>query len=234
MAGRPKKVKEETTNVEVKETKNIVKKETTKQNKEDNNTSQNDLFTPENMAKMFAVFKQFQEMESVAKSEEKVKVKKEIKKPSKFTKAMLAGITDEVVTVKSAVDNVTFVSPKTKIEYNWLIKGDVEPLPVGEILSMENASKRFLHTPWLVVEDDRVIEALGLNRTYDLIRKVENIDELITLNKDEISKIFNELPPQYKNNFRNEIFKKVKTRELNNLSTIDDLSEILHIDLKSI
>lgn len=227
MAGRPKKV-----NNEEKVESTIKEKEVKMENK----TESNDMFTPENMAKMFAVFEQFQQMKnSNQASEEKNVIKdKKVNNNSKFTKAMLANINDEVVVVKSAVDNVTFLSPKTKIEYNWLTKGDVEPLPISEIIAMENASKRFLHTPWLVVEDDRVIEALGLKRTYDLIKQVENVDELITLNKDDISRIFNELPSQYKNNFRNEIFKKVKTRELNNLSTIDDLSEILHIDLKNI
>jgi hypothetical protein len=221
MAGRPKKT-------ETKINEEIVEKQ-------QENNSTNDMFSSENMAKMFAMFKQFQTMEEQQniKKQETIKDNSKIKS-TKFSKAMLAKISDEVVVVKSAVDNVTFISPKTKIEYNWLTKGDVEPLPVSEILAMESASKRFLHTPWLVVEDERVIDALGLKRTYDLIKKVEDVDELITLNKDDICKIFNELPNQYKNNFRNEIFKKVKTRELNNLSTIDDLSEILHIDLKSI
>lgn len=226
MAGRPRKIKEEqieNNEVEIKEVK-----DTSKQS-----MSFEEMMTPENMMKMFAMFKQMENMQQETVKETKV-IKEKQEYPKKFTKAMLAKISDETVIVRSTTDNVTFISPKTKIEYNWLTKGDVEPLPIVEILAMENASKRFLHTPWLVVEDERVIDALDLKRTYDLIKKVENVDELIKLSKDEISKIFNELPSQYKNNFRNEIFKKVKSRELNNLSTIDSLSEILHIDLKNI
>lgn len=220
--GKPKKIDE---NLEVKEE---IKQE----------SNSNDLFTPENMAKMFAMFKQMQEMDKQQNVKEKnTIVSKEIEntdKKVKFTKAMLAKISDEEVVAKSTVDNLTFISPRTKIEYSWLSKGDVETLPISEILAMENKSKRFLHTPWLIIEDERVIEALNLQRTYDLIKKVEDIDELILLSKDEIEKIFNELPQQYQYNFRNEIYKKVKTRELNNLSTIDVLSEVLHIDLKNI
>ena len=136
--------------------------------------------------------------------------------------------------IRSTVDNVNFLSPKTQTRYKWLQKGDVEALTISEILAMENVSRRFLHTPWLIVEDKRVIEALDLQRTYELIKKVENVDELVKLNKNEIATIFEELPKQYQNNFRNEIYKKVKSRELNNLSVIDNLGEILHIDLKNI
>jgi len=217
---------------------NLEIKEENKQSLESEEKSDsNDLFTPENMAKMFAMFKQMQKMDKQQNVEEKNITKEKIEntdKKVKFTKAMLAKISDEEVVAKSTVDNLTFISPRTKIEYSWLSKGDVETLSINEILAMENKSKRFLHTPWLVIEDERVIEALGLQRTYELIKKVENIDELILLNKDEIEKIFNELPQQYQYNFRNEIYKKVKTRELNNLSTIDILGEILHIDLKNI
>lgn len=201
--------------------------------KETSNT--NDMFSMENMTKMFAMFKQFENMEKEQMVETKELItKKEISPNIKFTKVMLSKISDEIVTVKSSVDNVNFLSPKTQTRYKWLQKGDVEALSVSEILAMENVSRRFLHTPWLIVEDERVIQALDLQRTYDLIKKVENVDELVELNKNEIEKIFNELPSQYQNNFRNEIYKKVKTRELNNLSVIDDLGEILHIDLRNI
>lgn len=203
--------------------------------KETINQNSNDMFSPENMAKMFAMFKQFENMEKEQKVETKgTMTVKDTSSNTKFTKVMLSKIGDEIITVRSAVDNVNFLSPKTQTRYKWLLKGDVEALTVSEILAMENVSRRFLHTPWLIVEDERVIQALDLQRTYDLIKKVENVDELVKLNKEEISKIFNELPPQYKNNFRNEIYKKVKTRELNNLTIIDNLGEILHIDLKNI
>ena len=220
-------------NIKIEKKTDTTKKSVSNAKQEQNNT--NDMFSPENMAKMFAMFKQFENMEQMQKLEKQETIKKEdMSKNEKFTKVMLTKIGDEIITVRSAVDNVSFISPKTKVEYNWLAKGDVEPLTINEILAMENKSKRFLHTPWLIIEDDRVVQALNLQRTYDLIEKVENVDELITLSKDEITKIFNELPSKYKNNFRNEIYRKIKTRELNNLSTIDDLSEILHIDLNTI
>jgi hypothetical protein len=181
------------------------------------------------------MFQQMQSMQQNIVQENKVKDEKHRVEENKiFTKADLAKITDEVVVVRSAVDNVTFISPKTKIEYNWSIKGDIDSLPVSEILAMETASKRFLHTPWLIVDDERIIQALDLKQTYDLIKKVEDIDELIKLDKRQIERIFEELPTQYKNNFRNEIYKKVKSRELNNLTTIDDLSDILKVNLKEI
>jgi hypothetical protein len=225
MSGRPRKNKEENIENTMEETQEI-------------NKNSNDLFTPENMAKMFAMFEQFTEMkkqkEQVLKKENIDQEKKEVNKYEHFSKSMLMKIRDEMVTVRSVVDNVNFSSPMTKITYRWKEKGSVQILPISEILSMDNHSSRFLFTPWLVVEDDRVIEALGLRRTYELISKIEDISQLIKLSKQDIKDIFNELPNNYLNNFKNEIFRKVRTRELNDLKTIDILSEILHMDLKDI
>jgi hypothetical protein len=156
MSGRPRKNKEENIENTMEETQEI-------------NKNSNDLFTPENMAKMFAMFEQFTEMkkqkEQVLKKENIDQEKKEVNKYEHFSKSMLMKIRDEMVTVRSVVDNVNFSSPMTKITYRWKEKGSVQILPISEILSMDNHSSRFLFTPWLVVEDDRVIEALGLRRT---------------------------------------------------------------------
>jgi hypothetical protein len=180
------------------------------------------------------MFKQFESMQQQAQEVKEVKPKTKENTSKKFTKTDLANIEQDKVVVKSSVENVCFKSPKTHITYSWLTKGDVELMSIGEILAMESKSLKYLHTPWLIVDDDRVIEALGLKETYNLVKKVEDVSELVKLSKEELEKVFNSLPKQYQNNFRNEIYKKVKERELNNLTTIDNLSDILHIDLRGL
>lgn len=221
--GRPKKVENlEENKIETKENK-----KQTKVKKDENN----DMFSPENMAKMYAMFKQFQQMESEMKVEEKVNVEK-VNKNNKFTKVMLSKIGNEEITIKSATENVIYISPKTQMKYKWLHKGDVEVMTISELLAMENASERFLHTPWLIVEDNRVIEALNLKKLYDNIKRVEDIDSLIKLDSEEIRQIFESLPNTYKNNFRDEIYIKVQNQELRDIVIIDTLSDILGINLK--
>jgi hypothetical protein len=228
MAGR-KKNKEE-------DIENVVNEE--QNNKETNKNLFDEFMTPENMMKMFAMFKQMESMQQSASKETENSIVKENNKEEKqythFSKSMLMKIREEMVNVRSVVDNVSFSSPMTKITYRWKKKGTVQILPISEILAMDNQSSRFLFTPWLVVEDERVIDALGLSRTYELVSKVEDISQLTKLSKKELEDIFNELPSNYLNNFKNEIFRKVRTRELNDLKTIDILSEILHMDLKDI
>ena len=86
----------------------------------------------------------------------------------------------------------------------------------------------------VVIEDERVVQALRLTELYDLIDKVDDVDKLLELSTDEIDRIFNKLPKEYKDNFKDEIYVKVKTRELKDLEIIDALSKILDIDLRNI
>ena len=130
------------------------------------------MMTPE-MMQMFMKF-----MESQQKTEVMTTSVTE-EKPIKWSKAMLNKIKDEMVDVRSVMDGkVIYVSPKTHIKYKWLEKGDIEQLTIEEILAMDT-KKMFLRTPLLVVEDERVVEALGLKGINKLVNKVEDIDQLV-------------------------------------------------------
>lgn len=156
---------------------------------------------------------------------------KEVKIKDKFTKSMLSEIENEKISVRSSIKSVVFSSPKSNITYIWDEKGDVETMTVKDVLAMERKSRLFLHTPWLIVEDERVVEALGLESVYKLVEKVEDFEELIQLDTTEIRDIFGKLPKEYKKSFINEIYTKVKTGELNNLTLIRELEQILKIEL---
>ena len=222
------------------------KKTTTRKKKvEEKPVEQNNELTVDElrqmMQQMMATMNMFMQQQVVQQQQPKVEevVEKEVKpkkqtKKTKWTKADLIEIENERIPVKSVIDNVGYTSKRTNIKYKWSNKGDIELMTVSEILGMETRSQRFLHTPWLVIEDERVVQALRLTELYDLIDKVDDVNKLLELSTDEIDRIFNKLPKEYKDNFKDEIYVKVKTRELKDLEIIDALSKILDIDLRNI
>ena len=222
------------------------KKTTTRKKKvEEKPVEQNNELTVDElrqmMQNMMATMNMFMQQQVAQQQQPKVEevVEKEVKpkkqtKKTKWTKADLIEIENERIPVKSVIDNVGYTSKRTNIKYKWSNKGDIELMTVSEILGMETRSQRFLHTPWLVIEDERVVQALRLTELYDLIGKVDDVDKLLELSTDEIDRIFNKLPKEYKDNFKDEIYVKVKTRELKDLEIIDALSKILDIDLRNI
>ena len=180
------------------------------------------MMTPE-MMQMFMKF-----MESQQKTEVMATSVAE-EKPVKWSKAMLNKIKDEMVDVRSVMDGkVIYVSPKTHIKYKWLEKGDIEQLTIEEILAMDT-KKMFLRTPLLVVEDERVIEGLGLKGINKLVDKVEDIDQLVEMDLDDMEKTINELPFDYKRNLRDEISKKIENSEIRDYVVVQTLKRIFEI-----
>lgn len=197
------------------------KKETIKE--EDKSKSEltiNDI-PPELMNQMFAMFQQMQS-KSTLEVEDKA-----IEKPQKITKAYLRTIKDKEIVVRSVSGVVSFKSPKTNTLYKWMEIGDEEILTIDEVLTMDSTSRRFLNTPWLVLEDEEVIQALGLSDLYKLIEKVEDVDNLLEMDMSEIEEVIDKAPHEYKKTLAGVIFGKVNNNEIRDIVLIKKLEEVL-------
>ena len=209
----------------IKEIKTETKKKTTAKKKVEPKTEpkkegvdMSTMMTPE----MMAMFMKF--MESQQQEVKPMKAKEE-----KWTKASLYNIKNEMVEVRNVLDGkVVYVSPKTKLKYKWLEKGDVEILSVEEILAMDS-KKIFLRTPVLVVEDERVIEGLGLGKVYRDIELIENTEKLEELDIDELKEFVEGLSDECKNNLRDEMNKKINNYEIRDYMVVDTLKGLLDL-----
>ena len=217
--------KKKTTKKTTTASKSTPKKETNK-----NEVSQ----AQPDMTQMFQMFQQFmitqmnQQQNGIDNSE---KVKKQ-KATTKKTKSYLRKERgDDDVLVRSVAGTVCFKSPKTGITYNFMENGDEEWLTVDEILQMETASKKYLHSPWLVVEDDEINEILGISKVVDGVEKLNNIEETLEeLPIHEIEKLIKESTQDYKNTFAGIVMNKIKEGELRDTVLINELGRILNVD----
>lgn len=184
--------------------------------------------SPELMQQMFNMFLSMQNQNA----EEKKKVNISIEdKPKKITKSYLRSIKDREVVVRSVFGTVVFKSPKTRISYKWTEIGDEEILTVDEILAMDSHSKRFLNTPWLIIEDEEVVEGLGLAQLYDVIKKIENTDELLEMYVGDIEALVSKAPHEYKKTLAGVIFEKVDSGEIRDIVLIREFERILGVTL---
>ena len=209
----------------IKEIKTETKKKTTAKKKAEPKTEpkkegvdMSTMMTPE----MMAMFMKF--MESQQQEVKPMKVKEE-----KWTKASLYNIKNEMVEVRNVLDGkVVYVSPKTKLKYKWLEKGDIEILSVEEILAMDS-KKIFLRTPILVIDDERVIEGLGLGKVYRDIELIENTEKLEELDIDELKEFVEGLSDECKNNLRDEMNKKINNCEIRDYMIVNMLKRLLDL-----
>lgn len=156
----------------------------------------------------------------------------ETSKP-KATKASLYQDRTREIPVRSCINGrVIYKSKKTGVTYKWLEKGTYEILTIDELLNMESQSQKFLHSPWLMVDDEEVIEAFNLQELYDLVAKVEDIDSFISISLGEQKQIYNKLPKTLQNQVYNHIYNKVETGEIDSKSKIRELEELVQMELE--
>lgn len=222
----------------IKESNTKTKKATTQKKVSKKNMSIEDI--PEEL--LSAITKQItDQIMSSIKSEKDNTCNVEVKETysnEKFTKAMLNKVRGDEVIVTSCIDNVVFISPKSNMKYRWAKTGDSEILTIDEILVMESESERFLHTPWLRVDDRRIIEAFNLEKIYYTIDTVNDIQKLLTLSENEIIRLFENIPyscrNSYKQNIYDRIYMEIKTQKLTDLRIIQSLEKALNIELLSL
>ena len=152
------------------------------------------------------------------------------KSEEKWTKAKLYTIRDEMVEVRNVYNGkVVYNSPKTKINYAWLEKGDIEVMSIEEILTM-HTKRKYLEEPWLAIDDERVIEGLGLEKAVNIIEKIEDTDSLVEMDIQELEKLIDDLNRNQKLNLRDEVVIKIKANEIRDYATVVALKELLDIE----
>ena len=188
------------------------------------------------MEQMFQMFQMFmnqqvqQQPQSKSVEEKKTANKRTNGKLNKSTLRRERG--DEDVLVRSVAGCVCFKSPKTGVTYNFLEKGDEEWLTVDEVLQMETANRKFLHTPWLVVEDDEVNEVLGLKEISETVSELtDNLDEILEeYDIKDIEDLVSRVPEDYKKTFAGVVLEKINNKELRDGVVISELGRMLNID----
>lgn len=156
----------------------------------------------------------------------------ETSKP-KATKATLFQDRNRQVVVRSCIEGrVIYKSKRSGMTYKWLEKGAYEILTIDELLNMESQSQKFLHSPWLMVDDEDIIEAFNLAELYDLVAKVEDIDSFINMSLGEQKQIYNKLPKSLQNQVYNHIYNKVESGEIDSRAKIRELEELVQMELE--
>lgn len=148
-----------------------------------------------------------------------------------LTKADLHKIKDEEIVVKNICGGMcTYISKKTHMEYNWNETGAEEYMSIDEVINMNNSDPRFFRTScWLEPMDDRVKQGLGLSKNYEIISKVSDIDNLITMNIDKITELVSGLDKEFKKSLTGEIYNKILNKELRDTLIIETFEKLLSV-----
>lgn len=140
---------------------------------------------------------------------------------------------NELIPVISRNEGELFYkSTKTQQEVFWKAYGDLQHITFDEILNMRASQPRFIDDAWVVVDDDEVIEYLGLADKYDQFFHIEDMDAYLLNNTlDELKKEIPVLPSGLKTSIGVAAKRLVESEELYHMGKIKLLEDKLGICL---
>jgi hypothetical protein len=142
---------------------------------------------------------------------------------------------DEVVACRNLTSGkLIYISKKTGLETVWSVYGDEEYLEVGELLTMRSSQPKFLKNPWLIIDDEDVVEYLGLKSIYDSILPVDELDNFFNCSVNEARDILPKLPKGLRDLLAEKARQGIQDGNLNNLQLIRLLEQELKLDLLSL
>lgn len=137
---------------------------------------------------------------------------------------------DEIEVI-SLVPNVSYKDSKTLDMYEWGEIGHIEYMTFDTLKNMWRVNKGYFKNLWLKPMDDRVINKLGLTKTFE---KYEYLMDGSNYTKKNISNICNaikETPNGLKFSICNKVKNLVINGEVTDVSVIRELEKRLQIDL---
>lgn len=140
---------------------------------------------------------------------------------------------NELVPCRNVTDGqLIYKSRKTGLTTIWMNYGDTEYLDVGELLTMKASQPRFLNEVWLVIDDDDVVEFLGLKHIYKNLVDIDDIDSFFKKSPAEIEQALTKLPKGLKDTIATRAKKLIESGDLYDNRKISILEEKLNVGLK--
>lgn len=178
------------------------------------------------------LMKQIAELQAQIQQQDKtVEVKEPTEKTDKKRRNTFNDIRDvevEVQRVIGGVGDVKYVDKKTGDEYTWKEEGSIEYMTGDVLRRMNSTSQLFLKAPWLrILDNDEVIEVLGLKELYKNIDAIEDVNMLASMDEDELERLVKSLSLEYKNVLSTNVAYKISSEELNNINVIRKFERVL-------
>lgn len=154
---------------------------------------------------------------------------KEVKKTTRKVQKQLDH--SEMVCVRSVFPGtVCYRSIRTGLEVIWEGYGAEEWMTVADLLTMKASKPVFLTKPWIVVDDEEVVEYLSLGSIYNTLLELEDLDRLFSLPIEELREKIRIAPKGFKETIGDTAKKKIENDELYDNRVIKLLQEELKIE----
>lgn len=139
---------------------------------------------------------------------------------------------NQYITVRNGCRHpLIYVSSRTGERFNWEEFGDEQYIELLELRTAKNSQKNFFVNNWFMFDDDWVIDYLGVGQFYKNAVSIDNFDSIFEKKGDDLKAAISKLSNGQKRTVAYRAKELIKSHEIDSLSTITVLEDVLGIGL---
>lgn len=164
-----------------------------------------------------------EEVESEVTVEEKVVAKPKTRR--KFA------MNDLILCKSVTYGELLLPGKKSQLLYRWMNYGDFTEVEYQDLQALRSMNSAYLNAPYFVIMDEELLEQWpDLKKINDRIMDID-MDKLFTLPINQFKKKLKEFPSSYASSIKNIASSKILNGELDSISKIKAIDEILGTEL---
>lgn len=137
-----------------------------------------------------------------------------------------------IVTVRNGFAGVlVYRSRHTGEKFKWEGYGSEQYMELQELRNAKGSSKAFFENGWFLIDDEDVIEYLGLQSVYKNALKYDDIDALFSLKPDEIEAKIKAAPAGQKVSIAHRARQLIADGKIDSIKVITTLEKCLDTEL---
>ena len=139
---------------------------------------------------------------------------------------------NELVVVRNGFEGkLVYVSPRTGEKFVWDELGSELDMELVDLRAAKNAHKGYFENNWFVIDDEEVLEYLGVKRMYQGALSTEEIEKLFKMAPEEIEEKLNQIPKGQKQTIIYRAKRMIVDGEIDSIKVIRTLEKCLGVEL---
>lgn len=165
---------------------------------------------------------------NVEKVENEIKVEEVKEKPKTRRKF---GMNDLILCKSVTFGELLLPGRKSQLLYRWMNYGDFTEVEYQDLQALRSMSSAYLKKPYFIIMDEELLEQWPDLKTINNKLMDVDLDRLFTLPINQFKKQLKEFPSSYQSSIKNIASSKILNGELDSISKIKAIDEILGTEL---
>jgi hypothetical protein len=139
---------------------------------------------------------------------------------------------EEILVYNGFYGTLSYRSKRNGLPLLFQNFGDSDYIPFGELQTMRATQPAFFQNNWILIEDEDVIEALGVGKYYQNSLRINEFDGVFAKTPKQITELLNKIPATQKTVLYHMACEKVKSGEIDSKKKIEALEKAFGVSFE--